>query len=217
MSKFKLHGLRYNNNEGKRVPSVTTIISQHLGWNKQTLIGWTKRMMLGGQDTDKVLDEASQIGTLLHLLIEGFFRGLTIDTKDYSYNQEKAAMKAFAGFLEWHKRVNFKELGTEIVLVNEELQVGGTIDCLAKIDDELVIIDWKTSKYLYPENKIQLAAYTYMYEQAQPKACIAYGLVMRFSKDDGKYHRHVIKREKLETGIEIFKALVTIAQLKKSL
>ena len=46
MSKFKLHGLRYNNNEGKRVPSVTTIINQHLGWNKQVLIGWTKRMML---------------------------------------------------------------------------------------------------------------------------------------------------------------------------
>lgn len=215
MGKTSLHGLRYINKEGQRVPSVTTIISQHLGWNKQILIGWTKRMMLNGQDTDKILDEASAIGTLLHLLIEGFFRGLTIDTKDYSYNQEKAAMKAFAGFLEWHKRVNFQALGNEIVLVNEELQIGGTIDCIAKVDDELVIVDWKSSKYLYPENKLQLSGYTYMYEQAQPKAKIAYGLVMRFSKEDGKYHRHVIKREKLDTGIEVFKALVKISQLKK--
>tara|TARA_B100001250_G_C19457870_1_gene638861 strand:+ start:65 stop:718 length:654 start_codon:yes stop_codon:yes gene_type:complete len=215
MGKTGLHGLKYINKEGEKVPSVTTIITQHLGWNKQILINWTKRMMLNGQDTDKILAEASAIGTLLHLLIEGFFRGLDIDTKDYSYNQEKAAMKAFAGFMQWHDRVNFKALGNEVLLVNEELQIGGTIDCIAKVEDELVIVDWKTSKYLYPENKLQLAAYTYMYEQAQPKAKIAYGLVMRFSKEDGKYHRHVIKREKLDTGIEVFKALVKISQLKK--
>ena len=104
-----------------------------------------------------------------------------------------------------------------MVLVNEEMQVGGTIDCIGRIDGELVIIDWKTAKYLYPEIKLQLAAYTYMYEHAQPKAKIAYGLVMRFGKEDGKFHQHVVKREKLETGIEIFKALIKISQLKSKL
>jgi len=83
--------------------------------------------------------------------------------------------------------------------------------------DDLVVVDWKTSKYLYAENKLQLAAYTYMFEQAQPKANVAYGLIMRFGKDDGKFHQHIIKREKLETGIEIFKALVKISQLKSQL
>ena len=217
MGKFGLHGTKYINEEGKRVPSVTTIINGHLGWNKQALLGWTKRMMLGGQDSDKVLNEASDIGTLLHLLIEGHQRGFDVDTKDYSYNQEKAAMKAFAGYLQWYKKKNFKSLANELVLVNEEMQVGGTIDCIGKMDDELVVVDWKTSAYLYPENKIQLAAYCYMYEQAQPKAKVSHGLVMRFGKDDGKFHQHVIKREKLETGIEIFKALVKISQLKSQL
>jgi len=217
MGKFDLHGAKYINEEGNRVPSVTTIISQHLGWNKQALLGWTKRMMLGGQDSDKVLDEASQIGTLLHLLIEGHQQGFDIDTKDYSYNQEKAAMKAFAGYLQWYEKSEFKALRNELVLVNEEMQVGGTIDCIARMGDDLVIVDWKTSKYLYAENKLQLAAYAYMFEQAQPKANIAYGLVMRFGKDDGKFHQHIIKREKLETGIEIFKALVKISQLKSKL
>jgi len=217
MGKFDLHGTKYINEEGKRVPSVTTIISQHLGWNKQALLGWTKRMMLGGQDSDKVLDEAAQIGTLLHLLIEGHQQGFDIDTKVYSYNQEKAAMKAFAGYLQWYEKVKFKALRNELVLVNEEMQVGGTIDCIGRMGEDLVVVDWKSSKYLYAENKLQLAAYTYMFEQAQPKANVAYGLVMRFGKDDGKFHQHVIKREKLETGIEIFKALVKISQLKSQL
>jgi len=217
MGKFGLHGTKYINEEGKRVPSVTTIINQHLGWNKQALLGWTKRMMLGGQDADKVLNEAGDIGTLLHLLIEGHQRGFDIDTKDYSYNQEKAAMKAFAGYLQWYEKVKFKSLRNEVLLVNEEMQVGGTIDCIGKMGDDLVVVDWKTSKYLYAENKLQLAAYTYMFEQAQPKANVAYGLVMRFGKEDGKFHQHVIKREKLETGIEVFKALVKISQLKSKL
>jgi hypothetical protein len=217
MGKFDLHGTKYINEEGNRVPSVTTIINGHLGWNKQALLGWTKRMMLGGQDSDKVLDEAAQIGTLLHLLIEGHQQGFDIDTKDYSYNQEKAAMKAFAGYLQWYDKVKFKPLRNELILVNEEMQVGGTIDCVARMGDDLVIVDWKTSKYLYAENKLQLAAYTYMFEQAQPKANVAYGLIMRFGKDDGKFHQHIIKRDKLETGIEIFKALVKISQLKSQL
>lgn len=217
MGKFDLHGTKYINEEGNRVPSVTTIINGHLGWNKQALLGWTKRMMLGGQDSDKVLDEAAQIGTLLHLLIEGHQQGFDIDTKDYSYNQEKAAMKAFAGYLQWYEKVKFKPLRNELILVNEEMQVGGTIDCVARMGDDLVIVDWKTSKYLYAENKLQLAAYTYMFEQAQPKANVAYGMIMRFGKDDGKFHQHIIKREKLETGIEIFKALVKISQLKSQL
>ena len=217
MSKFSLHGTKYINEEGNRVPSVTTIISQHLGWNKNALLAWTKRMMLGGQDSDKVLSEAGDIGTLLHLLIEGHQQGFDVDTKDYSYNQEKAAMKAFAGYLQWYEKRKFKSLRNELVLVNEELQVGGTIDSIGKMGDDLVVVDWKTSKYLYAENKLQLAAYTYMFEQAQPKANVAYGLVMRFGKDDGKFHQHVIKREKLETGIEIFKALVKISQLKSQL
>ena len=217
MGKFDLHGAKYINEEGNRVPSVTTIINGHLGWNKQALLGWTKRMMLGGQDSDKVLDEASQIGTLLHLLIEGHQQGFDIDTKDYSYNQEKAAMKAFAGYLQWYEKVKFKPLRNELVLVNEEMQVGGTIDCIARMGDDLVVVDWKTSRYLYAENKLQLAAYVYMFEQAQPKANVAYGMIMRFGKDDGKFHQHIIKREKLETGIEIFKALVKISQLKSKL
>lgn len=217
MSKFSLHGTKYINQNGDRVPSVTTIISQHLGWNKNALLAWTKRIMLGGQDSDKVLSEAGDIGTLLHLLIEGHQQGFDVDTKDYSYNQEKAAMKAFAGYLQWYEKKKFKSLRNELVLVNEELQVGGTIDCIGKMGDDLVVVDWKTSKYLYAENKLQLAAYTYMFEQAQPKANVAYGLVMRFGKDDGKFHQHVIKREKLETGIEIFKALVKISQLKSQL
>ena len=218
MGKFDLHGTKYINEEGKRVPSVTTIINGHLGWNKQALLGWTKRMMLGGQDSDKVLDEAAQIGTLLHLLIEGHQQGFDIDTKDYSYNQEKAAMKAFAGYLQWYEKVKFKPLRNELVLVNEELQVGGTVDAIAKKDNELIVVDWKTSKGgPYPEMIVQLGAYTMMYEAAQPKAKVSHGIIMRFGKEDGKFHQHVIDRKKLDAGAQVFKHCCALNKLRSAL
>ena len=217
MGKMDLHGQRYILADGTKASSVTTIINQHLGWNKQALINWAKRITLGGQDAEKVLSDAGDIGTLLHLLIEGHQQGFDVDTKDYSANQIQAAMKAFMGYMQWYEKTKFNALKNEIVLVNEEWRVGGTIDCVGKMGDDFVIVDWKTAKYLYPDHKIQLAAYTHMYEQEEPRAKIKYGLVMRFGKEDGKFHQHTVSREKLETGIEIFKALITISQLKSSI
>ena len=52
MSKTKLHGQNYVLQNGNRASSVTTIINAMLGWNKNTLIAWAKRMTAQGEDAD---------------------------------------------------------------------------------------------------------------------------------------------------------------------
>ena len=79
MSKTKLHGQNYVLQNGNRASSVTTIINAMLGWNKNTLIAWAKRMTAQGEDADAVMREAGRIGTLPHLLIQGFFQGFDVD------------------------------------------------------------------------------------------------------------------------------------------
>ena len=81
MGKLSLHGNNYMLLDGTKAPSVTTIISQNLGWNKQVLINWAKRQTMVGNDADKVLQDAADTGPLLHLLIENHQRGLDTDTK----------------------------------------------------------------------------------------------------------------------------------------
>ena len=214
MSKFAKHGQKYILADGTIAPSVTTYIND-LGWNKQTLINYTKRLTFSGLDADKVLQDLAETGTLLHLMIEGSIKGFKVDTKDFTYNQEKQALKAFVGYTDWVKKVDFKPLASEVVLINEEQRVGGTVDCIGRIGDDLVVIDWKTSKYgPYKEHIIQIAQYVHMYEQAQPKANVAYGMILRFGKEDGKFHQHKIKREKIDAGVEIFKHLVALRNLK---
>jgi len=159
--------------------------------------------------------EAGLIGTLLHILIQAHIQGFDVDTKDFTPNQEKQALLAFTGYLNWVKKTEFKALASELTLVNEELRVGGTIDCIARIDDKLVVVDWKSSKYgPYPEMIVQLGAYVYMYESAQPKAKVDHGLIMRFGKEDGKFHQHHIDRAKIDAGAQVFKHCVALNQLK---
>tara|TARA_R100001530_G_scaffold27157_1_gene21778 strand:+ start:88 stop:744 length:657 start_codon:yes stop_codon:yes gene_type:complete len=218
MSKTKLHGINYTLADGKRAPSVTTIINDTMGWNKQVLINWAKRQTMEGNDSDAVMRDAADTGTLLHLLIEGHQKGFDVDTKDFTRNQEKAAMIAFGAYLEWLKKSQYTNLASEVALVNEELRVGGTIDSIGKLKDELVLIDWKSSKYgPYKEHKLQISAYIYMYEAAQPKAKVSKGLILRFGKEDGKFHVHTIRRDRVDLCIDAFKKIVDLYYVKNAI
>ena len=216
MSKTKLHGQNYVLKDGRRAASVTTIINNQLGWNKNTLIARAKRITAQGDDADAVMREAGDVGTLTHLLIQGYLQGFDVDTRDFTPNQEEQALKAFFGFKNWYDKAKFKALASEFALVNEELRVGGTVDCIGKIDGDLVLVDWKTSKGgPYPEMMVQLGAYTMMYEAAQPRADVKYGIIMRFGKEDGKFHKHVIDREKLDAGAQVFRHCCALYDLRR--
>ena len=214
MGKLDLHGSKYVLADGTRAPSVTTIISQNLGWNKNVLMNWAKRQTMIGKDADAVLKEAADIGTLLHLLIEGHQRGFDVDTGDFTRNQTEKALVCFGGYLEWVEKVQFKALASETVVVDEEQRVAGTIDCVGKVGDDLVVIDWKTSKYLYKEHKIQVAKYINLLERAKKGRHFAYGMVLRFDKEEVKFHQHKVDRDKIEAGVKIFDALLALQNLK---
>ena len=62
-NKMKAHGLKYILKDGTKATSVTTVINNNLGWNKNVLIGWTKKQTLLGNDTQEILRDAGDPGT----------------------------------------------------------------------------------------------------------------------------------------------------------
>jgi hypothetical protein len=54
-----------------------------------------------------------------------------------------------------------------------------------------------------------------MYEEAQPKAKIKKGLLLRLDKETGEYEAHTISREDLDRGYELFKLLLGVEKLRK--
>ena len=150
--KAKQHTV-YKNAAGKRVCGTTTITGV---LNKPALIGWANRLGLEGIEVGKYVDDLASIGTLGHYLIECHIKDETPYLDDYSKNQIASAETVLLKFLDWEKHHAVKYVESEIALVSEKYQYGGTIDILAYVDDVLTLIDIKTCKAIYKDHYLQV-------------------------------------------------------------
>lgn len=109
-----------------------------------------------------VSKEATDIGTLAHDWIEAFLCGTP---KDMPHNEK--AQNCCTAALKWIQAHKFTATRTERPLYSMKYNYVGTMDAggLGKIDDRPAIVDWKTSKALYPEYRFQLAAYAKAFEE----------------------------------------------------
>ena len=204
----------YKTSDGERLPGVTTVINE-LGWNKNMLIAWSRREALAGIDPDKIKNEAAKPGTLTHSFIEGHIKGEKVDTSDFTENQIELAKNSYFAFVEWEKAMKPKYLGTEIQLVSEKYRFGGTADMIGEIGGELVLADWKTSKGIYPEMTIQIAAYKIAYEEMNPGKKVHHGGILRLDRETSAYDYHDISSKKMEWGWEVFQHCLALYALKK--
>jgi hypothetical protein len=74
-----------------------------------------------------------------------------------------AGEAAYLWWLDWRSRVQFTPKQTELVVVNPELEYGGTIDILAEVDGALTVVDVKTTNRLYLESELQVTAYRHAF------------------------------------------------------
>ena len=195
---------------------MTTILN-NLGWNKNILIAWSRRMALAGEDPDAVLKEAGAIGTLAHYLCECDIKGEEANTEDYSAEQIEKAENAFLGYLEWKKMTKPKYEAIELKMVSEKYKIGGTADFVANINGSLVLGDFKTSKGIYPEMTCQLAAYRKMYLELQPKAKIGSAMILKLDKNSGAFSHNFVGKSQLDWGWAVFKCCMELDRLKKEI
>ena len=155
VKKARAH-IRYKNKNGKIIPGVTTILSV---LNKPALIPWANNLGLKGIDCTRYRDSMADIGTIAHLMIMEHLSGKKQDLSEYSGADIDRAENCLISFFEWERSNKLKPLLVEVPLVSEKYQFGGTIDCYGDLDGKLTLIDFKTSKAIYPEMVHQVAAY----------------------------------------------------------
>lgn len=131
--------------KGKKIPSVTTILNVI---SKPALMYWYGKH--GTKECQRLLKEAGEFGDMVHTITQNFLEGqkqrVTSDQKLILRN-----LKAVTKGWEW--------LEFEKVLLNPKHSYGGTCDALARVDGRLVLADFKTSKGVWPEFSLQMAAY----------------------------------------------------------
>ena len=204
------------NGNGVILPGVTTIIDGQLGWNKRVLMNWSRNMALDGIDPDKVKEQAGDIGTLIHDMIEAHIVGEEFDTSGSPQVEIDKAENGFLAFLDWEATNKPQYLGLEIEVISEVYMYGGTMDILCHIAEKLIQIDIKSSSGVYPEMIIQVAAYQAAYEEQEGKH-IDENHILKLGKEDGGFEHHKITQQKIDAGWKVFKNLLAIKQIQKEL
>ena len=202
----------YKNKEGKRISGVTTIISGNLGWNTRPLMYWAWQEGIEGRNFQDTSQKAADIGTIAHAMIEADLKGKDFDSSKHEKDMIEKAETSYHAWLEWKELVSFKLLESEKSLVSEKYQFGGTID-IAAIKNVTAIVDLKTSKAVYPDHKIQVAAYGRVWNENYPDNPIQAYYILQLGKEDGSFHYHYWPN--LDKAWKVFSALLEIHNLKK--
>lgn len=214
MAKTKAHQ-KYRLVDGTIVPSVTTII-QELGWNKNALVAWARREALAGNDPNKVRDQAADVGSLVHALIEAHFKGTEVDLSKYSEQNINKAKTCFSNFLKWKENHIQEVWYSELQLVSETYRYGGTIDFVGLIDGVPSLMDFKSSSGVWPEYKIQVAAYQNLFSENFAPARLQ-GHLLQLDKNGDGFHHVVLgyQDKELKPAWEVFLHCLEIYKLKK--
>lgn len=85
----------------------------------------------------------------------------------------------------------------------------GTGDLVAKFNGELSILDYKTSKAIYPEYFLQAAAYQKAYEEEFPEQRITQRVIVHVGRD-GKLESQPRGNDTLEQDFEVFTSLLIV-------
>lgn len=160
---------------GISVPRVTDVISSMI--YEESLLRWANHLGFNRLHYNKVRDEAANLGSKTHERIEAIVNGAS-----YRYEDEIIPVQSF---LKWYEIVKnntkFEVIYTEKTLVCPLF--GGTLDCLAKINNAIYLIDYKTSSIVTYKYFLQLAAYRQMLRELE-------GIVV-----DGVIVLHLDKKE----------------------
>ena len=114
--------------EGNSYPSITSILGSQ---PKPGLVEWRKRV--GDAEANKIMKEASSLGTTVHNLCEQYLYNLPLNCD----NQE--AIRIFNRLRFLFGNVD-NIVGLELPLYSDQLRVAGTADCFADYNLSLIHI-----------------------------------------------------------------------------
>ena len=164
LSRETIDGVRYysvpEEDELIKLVSITSVTSH---FNKEIFVNWRKKV--GDEEADRITKAATTRGTDMHTLTEHYLKNDEVlpevpPISDFLFKISKGKL---------NKIDNIHCL--EGALYSIELGIAGTVDCIAEYEDELAIIDFKTSKKPKPRDWIE-----HYFVQCMAYGCMLYEL-----------------------------------------
>jgi hypothetical protein len=197
----------YRAADGKKIPSVTTILSK--AKDPSPLVAWAYRTgrehgVLEGQGKPAPSglydNDILAVGTCVHAMCEAYVKGddpaLVLEKALESGNVvdrtlfRAQATSAYSAFDFWCKGTQVEVVDCEVSVISETHRYAGTLDFIGKLNGKTILGDFKTSNGVYSDMLCQLAAYAKAYEECTGNKIDGGYHLLRFSKENGDFGHH---------------------------
>ena len=173
---------------------------------------WLKKV---GSNADYIAKKAADEGTIVHNLAEKYLLGEKIELINphtHSPQYDLKVWKMFLKFVDFWETSGAELLETEVFLYSKTLKIAGTCDLVCKINDEVWVIDLKTSNNLQTTYDIQSAIYAKCYEECYDQKVDRVGILWlkstkRSTKEgklQGKGWEVYESKKSIEENLEIY-------------
>ncbi len=220
---------RYRTADGSVVPGVTTVIS-NLGFSTRGLMYWGFKCgvaagleagLAGKRECDTKLDDVREgladAGKLAHLFAQHDIQGKPRPpTTGIAPEIIAKAEDSFGSYLAWKERTRLELVASEVQLVSEKHRYGGRVDGVIRFGEAFGILDFKSSKELYPDAIVQVAAYGEAWTENNPDLPITEWHVLRWGPD-GSFTHHALSQAQIAAAWRIFRHALAVHELKKGL
>lgn len=138
-------------------PSSTTILNAYP--QSQYLTKWIAEN--GWEESQRIKTEAGTSGTKIHKACDYLEEGITLNKLDYSLEE----WWKISTFVQWHKDYKPELIATEIPVFSKKGKYAGRVDRVYKIDNKIMVLDFKSSSALHPHFPLQFASYAKAIEE----------------------------------------------------
>ena len=210
---------RFYKRNNKYYPSVTSVLN-YFPKNK-FFHEWLKDV---GHNADIIASKAAAEGTQVHNAVESFLQGEEINWLDeygnakYSLEVWKMILK-FAEFWNIHK----PELITaEYHLFSDAHEYAGTADLIVRLNNQVWLLDIKTSNSLHTSYDLQLAAYANAWNETHDVLIERTGIIWLKASTRGEGKKDAIQgkgwqlkpSDSIATNFEMFQKIYDIYRLE---
>lgn len=169
--------------------------------------------------------EAGSIGSEAHKWIEEFTKRVSAPDPPYDpegWPPENSILLPPDGtpvrscvddFLQWFQGRKIEFIERERPVYSRRHRFSGRLDGIARVDDVLTLVDYKTSNGVYPEYVLQIGAYAGAYQE-ETGARLEKAIILRLGKSDGEFEAHEFSASELRrayggflAALQLFRAL----------
>ena len=157
---------------------------------------------------------ALNIGAITHEWVEGAVNWKLGEGEIPQMPQQEEAVNAIHAFKDWVGQNVVEWKSSEEKLFHRKHKYAGTVDARAIINGEYCVIDWKTSKAVYPEYHLQVAAYAKAVEDIHGIPVDA-TYILRRDKATGGFE--AVRSTEIEENFQAYLGALTLYRRLKEL